>query len=364
MVKIFCSVILSIAVSIGFSQPKRKTENIILVTLDGMRWQEVFSGAEMRLITNKSFVDDTTSLKKIFWNESIEKRRHALLPFFWDVIAKQGQLYGNRNLGSRVNTTNKMWFSYPGYNEILTGFADDVTITSNDKFNNPNKNVFEFIQSQKGYNNRVAAFTSWEVFPYIINVDRSRIPVNSGVVAAKGNLTECEKLLNELSFQLPNDAGQTRLDALTFHYAFEHLKHNRPKILFISFDETDHYAHEGNYDRYLKSARYTDEMISSLWNWVQTQPDYKDKTTLIITTDHGRGNLNIDDWKHHGAKMPNADEIWIAVLGPDTPSLGEVRNGQQLYQNQIAKTMASLLGWDYTNRVPVGSAIEGAIKLK
>ena len=362
--KVIYIFIFSVAFFGSFAQSKSKTENIILITLDGMRWQEVFSGAEKRLITNKSFVDDTASLNKIFWQESPEERREALMPFFWKVLAKQGQLYGNRKLGSKVNTTNKMWFSYPGYNEILTGFADDAVITSNDKFNNPNKNVLEFIQSQKGFNNRVAAFTSWEVFPYIINTDRNRIPVNSGVVAVKGNLTEGEKLLNAISFQLPNDAGETRLDALTFQYAFEYLKHNRPRTLFISFDETDHYAHEGEYDRYLKSALHTDEMISSLWSWIQTQSDYKDKTTLIITTDHGRGNVNVDDWKHHGAKMPSADETWFAFIGPDTPALGEIKKEEQLYQNQVAKTMASLLGLNYTNEKQIGSAVESVIKLK
>lgn len=356
--------IFSVAVSCAFAQTKGKTENIILITLDGMRWQEVFSGAEKRLVTNKSFVGDTVALKKTFWQESPEERREALLPFFWKVIAKQGQLYGNRKLGSKVNTTNKMWFSYPGYNEILTGFADDVNIASNDKFNNPNGNVLEFIQSQKGFNNRVAAFTSWEVFPYIINTDRNKIPVNSGVVAAKGNLTEGERLLNAISFQLPNEPGETRLDALTFHYAFEYLKRTRPRVLFISFDETDHYAHEGEYDHYLKSAHYTDDMISSLWNWTQNQPDYKDKTTLIITTDHGRGNTNVDDWKHHGAKMPNADEIWFAFLGPDTPALGEMKKEEQLYQNQIANTMASLLGLSFANNKPIGNPVQSAIKLK
>lgn len=247
-----------------------------------------------------------------------------------------------------------MWFSYPGYNEILTGFADDVNITSNDKFNNPNRNVLEFIQSQKGFRGRVAAFTSWEAFPFIINSDRNKIAVNSGVVRAKGKLSDQEKLLNDISFQLPNDEGQTRLDGLTFQYAFEHLKLNHPHLLFISFDETDHYAHEGEYDRYLKSARYTDDMIRSMWEWIQSVPDYKDKTTLVITTDHGRGNNRDEDWKHHGSKMPEADQIWFAFLGPDTPALGEVKAEQQLYQNQVAKPL--VLFWEYhmsTSQSPV-----------
>src|SRR6185295_20101377 len=101
-----------------FGQTRFKTENVILITLDGMRWQEVFGGAESRLISNKKFVSDTTALKKLYWAETPGERREKLMPFFWHVMATKGQLYGNRNLGNKVNTTNKMWFSYPGYNEI------------------------------------------------------------------------------------------------------------------------------------------------------------------------------------------------------------------------------------------------------
>ena len=146
-------------------QKLTKTENIILITLDGMRWQEVFGGAESRLISDKKFVNDTTALKKLYWAETPGERREKLMPFFWQVIAKQGQLYGNRNLGNKVNTTNKMWFSYPGYNEILSGSADDERITSNDKIDNPNKNVLEFLNQQKGWKGKVVAFTSWDNFP-------------------------------------------------------------------------------------------------------------------------------------------------------------------------------------------------------
>src|SRR3546814_14981981 len=79
-----------------------KTENVFLITLDGLRWQELFSGADPALIANHDFVDDSVALKKQFWRASPEKRREALMPFFWNVIARQGPLYGNRTEGSFV----------------------------------------------------------------------------------------------------------------------------------------------------------------------------------------------------------------------------------------------------------------------
>jgi membrane-anchored protein YejM (alkaline phosphatase superfamily) len=350
--------LLSVVISLASHAQKTKTENVILITLDGMRWQEVFSGAEQRLI-KKKFTKDSAVIVNTYWATTPEARREKLMPFFWKTIAKQGQLYGNRNLGSKVNTANKMWFSYPGYNEILCGFADDEKINSNDANDNPNKNVLEFLNEQKDFKGRIAAYTSWETFPWIINTKRNSIPVNSGLTKSQ-NPNESEKLLDELMFQLPNNTGGTRVDALTFHYAFEYLKKNKPKVLFLSFDETDHWAHEGEYDKYLHAANYTDGFIKTLWEWLQSQPQYKNKTTLIITTDHGRGKVNDEDWKHHGAKMPFADEIWFAFLGPDTPALGEIKSEQQLFQNQVAKSLAAFLGVDYKNEKQVGGIVSTA----
>ncbi|MCU0367393.1 MAG: alkaline phosphatase family protein [Cyclobacteriaceae bacterium] len=344
----------------GFSQGK--TENIILITFDGLRWQEVFGGAERRLLTHSQFVKDTAAALNMYWASSPEVRREKLLPFFWNVIAKQGQLYGNRAHNNYVNVTNNMWFSYPGYNEILTGFADDEQIKSNDAINNPNTTILEFLNTQKKFNNHVAAFTSWETFPWIINSTRSGIPVNAGYMRQNNMPNEREKLMNEIMFQLPNESGGTRLDAFTFHYAFEYLKKNKPKVLFISFDETDHFAHAGEYDKYLNSAKVTDNLLQQLWQWIQSTPEYKDKTTLIITTDHGRGQQQMEDWKHHGRKMENADEIWFAFMGPDTPALGEVKTAQQLYQNQVAATLAALLGVEYKNVKKTGDIILPVIR--
>jgi hypothetical protein len=359
MKKILLIALLGVGTTL-FAQKATKTENVILITLDGMRWQEVFGGAEWRIIHNKKFVDDTTVLKRAYWAETPQVRREKLMPFVWQVIAAQGQLYGNRTLGNKVNTTNKMWFSYPGYNEILTGSADDDHITTNDPIDNPNINVLEFIDQQKGFKGRVAAFTSWDNFPWIINTRRNGLPVNAGLMKAESSPNEQEMLMNELLSQLPMES--TRLDGLTFHYAFEYLKRNKPRVLYLSFDETDHFAHEGHYHRYLASANYTDGFIKTLWDWAQSQPEYKNKTTLIVTTDHGRGNKTEDDWRHHGAKMPDADQIWIAVLGPDTPPAGEIKTEGQLYQKQVAKTLAAFLGFKFSNERPVGDAISTAIK--
>lgn len=342
------------------AQAQNKTENVILITLDGYRWQELFTGAEQRLIS-KQFVSDSAALAKEFWLDTPEKRREKLMPFMWSVIAKQGQIYGNRAYNNNVNVSNNQWFSYPGYSELLCGFPDNSRINSNDKFNNPNTNVLEYLQKQPRFAGKVAAFSSWDCFPYIINTERSKVPVNAGIVEVTTGANDREKWLNEIMHQIPNPLGEVRLDAFTFNYGLEYLKKNKPRVLYLALDETDDFAHQGKYDLYLHAAHYTDGFFKTLWEWCQSDPQYRGKTTMIITVDHGRGSVNPADWRHHGAKMPNSDQIWIAIIGPDTAPGGEMKAAGQLFQNQVAKTVAALLGVDYQNNPTPGLVISSAV---
>src|SRR5438445_10014792 len=107
--------------------PAHKTQNVVLITYDGLRWQEVFRGCDEALLNRDQGggVRDVPALKARFWRDTPEKRREALLPFFWKTIALGGQVFGDPAHNSRARVTNGRNFSYPGYNEILSGFADE-----------------------------------------------------------------------------------------------------------------------------------------------------------------------------------------------------------------------------------------------
>jgi hypothetical protein len=345
------------------AQPSLQTDNVILITLDGLRWQELFDGADQRLIGDENFVDDSDALKARFWDDDAQVRRRKLMPFFWSVIAEQGQLHGNRVHGSRVDVTNNFWFSYPGYNEILTGFRDD-RIESNDKIPNSNITVLEHINRQPEFEGSVAVFGSWDVFPYIINEQRSGIPVNAGFRSAEDDeLSAREAFLNELQAQVPSPWSTVRLDAFTHHYAKEYLEKNSPRLTYIAYGETDDFAHDGKYDQYLNSANQTDAFIADIWNWAQSIDQYRNTTTMIITTDHGRGTQPVDAWKGHGTDVEGSDQIWFAVMGPDTKPLGEMKTTGQHYQNQFARTVAAFLGVPYDGNGKAGELIDGVIWL-
>ncbi len=340
------------------AQQGAQTENLVLVTFDGLRWEELFEGATDSLMNDREYVRDTAALQQQFAAPTPEERRKKLLPFFWTTLAREGQLYGNRRHGNQVDVSNPFWFSYPGYNEILVGY-NDPAVDSNDKKWNKNKTVLEWINEQPGFRNRVAAFASWDVFPYIINTQRSGIPVNAGFATAQGDdLTAKEAWLNELQAQIPSPWATVRLDAFTHNYALEYMKKYHPRVVYIAYGETDDFAHDGRYDHYLQSARQTSDWLEELWAFLQKDPVYAGKTTLLITTDHGRGHNPKDSWRSHGAQHAGSDAIWLAVIGPDTAPRGEVKEKGQLWQNQVAKTAAAFLGLEYTSEKEVGKVIE------
>jgi hypothetical protein len=130
---------------------------------------------------------------------------------------------------------------------------------------------------------------------------------------------------------------------LTFLTAKEYIELHHPSILFLGFGETDECAHAGRYDLYLQQAADIDRMISDLWYLVQTDPYYRDSTTFLITTDHGRG-WKSNKWTTHGFWAEGSGDIWMAVLGPDILPGGEMRSHGQVYQKQLAATIAALLG--------------------
>lgn len=331
---------------------QHRTENVLLVTLDGLRWQDVFGGADNRMMNVKDGgVKDLLATRKRFMRGDKLKNREVLMPFLWQVIAKQGQVFGDPDSNAKANIVNTMKFSYPGYSELICGVVDEA-IQSNNKFPNPNINVLEYLHSLQPYRGKVATFASWDVHEHIVNKARSGImcevawqPITVATSAQRQH--ELQQMVDLLPRYWDNGFS---FDALTFGRAKEYLMVKKPRVLYVALGETDEWAHARRYDLYLQMAQRNDSMIRDLWQWLQQDPQYKGKTTLVLTVDHGRGRTP-RDWTDHGKNVDGAEEIWMAVMGPDTEALG-IRKNVHATQSMIASTVAALLGEDFQKKVP------------
>lgn len=333
--------------------PVQPSANLFIITIDGFRWQELFTGANESLLSNERYTPDTAMMKMLYWDNDTRERRKKLLPFFWNIIGSKGQLYGNRNFNNKVNTANLFKCSYPGYSEMFTGRCD-IAISSNKKKRNNNVNVLEYLHSRENFTGKVVAFTSWDVFPYILNEERNGILVNSGYENMDGIVSDRQQMINSVQADAVYNKGSTRYDQLTFLTAKEYVQQHRPRVMYLALGETDEYAHHGRYDLYLEQANKIDRMIAELWLWVQTTPGYKDNTTFLITTDHGRGSRD-KKWTSHSAFIRGSSHTWLAMIGPGIEPAGEMKEDQQLYQEQIAGTIAELVGEKFRPQLPVTS---------
>ena len=331
---------------------KPKTEYVVLVMTDGVRWQELFRGADSSLMQRK-YVNDTTALRRDFWRGTPAARRETLFPFLWGTVSKRGQLFGDSASGSVASIVNRFRFSYPGYSETFTGFFDP-RIDSNGYPANPNTTVFEWLHRDASFKGKIAAYATWNVFRRIINTERSGVPVHDGwdrgVPAGADATTTLLRTIYRDHTRLWPDVA---FDAPMHQVVRAAMQRDMPRILFIGYGETDEYAHSGRYDLYLRSAQQVDRYLAELWTMFQRNPRTRDKVTLLVTTDHGRGYGA--EWTDHGEKVEGAQYIWSAVIGPDTPPLG-VRTGTPTQQGQMAATIAALLGRDWRKAEPRAAA--------
>lgn len=345
--------------------PEPVERNLILVTLDGVRIQELFAGMDP-VIANapepQSGIYEIDVTRSRYWRESAAGRRESLMPFFWKALVPAGMVLGNPALGSPVTVRNTQWFSYPGYSEILTGEAQPE-IQSNDFVRYPHETVLDYVQRKLELGPpQVAQFGSWDGFKYAASRQDGTFFMNGAYdpVPPPLGTPEMDTLagLRKEVMQLWEESSN---DVLTYRLALAYLKEHQPRVLWLGLGQSDDWAHARRYDRLLDYLHLADQMIEELWTTLQSLPRYRGRTTLIVTTDHGRGRLPAD-WSEHDVGIEGSQDIWIAVIGPDTPARGEVAGQAGVTQSDIAATMLQYLGLDHRDFNPdAGPPIPGSL---
>lgn len=275
----------------------KKDANVILLTLDGVRWQEVFQGVDPG--------QSTDSDEKVF-------------SFLTGTLARQGVLIGDKARGETVRVSNKHHNSLPGYQSILAGAAQPC---SSNLCGRIQVETFpERILHDLGLQpEQVATFSSWEKIAHAVEHVEGATFVNAGnrpVLIGGKPLNEEATRLNELSSQDSPPWRDARRDKYTFAHAVNYLKTKKPRFLYISLNDSDEWGHRSKYDQYLSTLRQHDAWIQELVAALDSLGEYGKNTTLIITTDHGRGGGN--EWNEHGSGYAGSDSVWIYGRSPYT----------------------------------------------
>ena len=339
------TIILSLLPVLAFAKSDNFTR-LVIITIDGLRWQEVFSGADESLISNSKEVRNVEQSRRQYWRQTPVDRRKTLMPFVWNTIANQGTIIGNRNLGSKMLVANKTNISYPGYSEMMTGLVDE-TITGNDPVNNPHRNVLEAANEDLRYKGSVMMYGSWKSTRFAIHNEAARIPAS---VSYEKNIAKTQtpvlQMVDRMMEGMPHYWSSEHFDAFTYAYAIETLKTDHPKVMWISFGDCDEWAHSRKYDFYLNAANATDAFIRDIYEACESDKFYKGKTAYLVTCDHGRGFG--DQWGSHGSSTKGSEATWLMLWGKGIEPKGETLNNGPFYTKQVAATIASILDIEFT----------------
>lgn len=287
---------------------------VVLVTIDGFRWEDLFRGADPLLVT-----DDRYRARYV----DVPDRAQALTPFLLS-FAQEGALIGDRDHGSCARVSNEYWFSYPGYSEMLVG-QPNPNIRSNQAIPNDDVTVLERLARRPEFADQVRVFAEWDVIQAILNTDRSRIPV----------------------FNPPDPSAPHDPQVIP---AARAALVDPPRVLWVALGDTDNRAHEGKYEDYLAAATDADNFAREMWEAYQANPRTAGRTTMLITADHGRGEAARGRWRGHGSgrwrgmvvpgvRREGSDAIFVAARGPGVRATNVYSMENCAIESQMAATL-------------------------
>ena len=304
--------------------------NVILITLDGVRWQEFFNGSDSLLSKNISS----------------EYYGHAF-PLFWEKYSHQSAIYGHHKSGSPMST-NAVPVSLPGYKSIFLGHDHDCDDNSCGRVQSetfPERLIHELNLDKL----QVAGFASWGKIDQALEQNVGTIFINTNISDADdGTVDPVMDSLNVLQKSDPPQGwGGARRDIYTWAHSMHYLKKHRPRFLYIGLDDSDEYAHMRQYENYLASLRQYDQWIDQLMRLLKTMGEYGENTTVFISTDHGRGKRKM--WHGHAnfswnLHLYTGKHIWCVILGSKIQPLGIVKNVREKSHQSIRPTVEILFG--------------------
>lgn len=131
----------------------------------------------------------------------------------------------------------------------------------------------------------------------------------------------------------------SRPDVETFERALTHLRAHRPRFLCLALGDADEWAHRGDVGRYHAALARYDEWLDVLLRELAGMGGYGEQTTVIVTTDHGRGAG--ERWTGHGSLDPQARSIWLLARGPGVKPGSTSRRATHL---DLRPTIEALFG--------------------
>jgi hypothetical protein len=142
----------------------------------------------------------------------------------------------------------------------------------------------------------------------------------------------------------PSIVWNTSGDIATWDSLHSFAVRNHPSLSYTVFGQVDDVAHTGDWSNYLASIRRVDSLIFEVWRFLRSDSVYRDSTTLIVTSDHGRHDARHGGWWEHGCACHGCRHILFLALGPGIKADTVVSHRR--FQADIAPTVGRLLNFN------------------
>ncbi len=284
--------------------------SVILVTLDGTRWQDVFGSDE-------------------------------LMPTLHRWMMAEGVAIGAPGHGE-IWASGPHYVSMPGYTEILTGRPS--ACQSNECDTIRAETILDEVLDG-GDDAFVAA--SWERIARVASRDPKRLEMTAGRTTHERTNAFDARLIDDAK-----DAGawpgvdDYRRDELTTRVALSAFDRHMPKFAFVSLGDPDEHAHHGDRERYLASLRAADAFLAELEKRID------DRTVVFVTADHGRSS----GFRDHGGGWHESGRVWLGVRAPFIAARGYLDAPSHRLAD-IAPTIRCLLGRRADDSADAGRSI-------
>jgi hypothetical protein len=289
-------------VAAGEEKEFHVTDNVFIVSIDGIRDLEAFS---------YEFEGDQT--------------QHPYIPFIWNELKPLGtafmemyNVYQTRTSAGHATILTGDWQIFPNHGAALNEFQTRSWAPT----------IFEYARKQM----ELEKSKTWCVVG-----KRNCLENNWSIHPAYGEKYGANLIHSPSPWPLEKDS-------LTVNEVIRVLDTDKPSILFVNLEGVDVVGHYGTYEEYCEEIRLADRAVERIWEKIANDPHYRDNTTLILTTDHGRHDPDNGGYHHHGGICHGCQHVMCLVVGPETPADLEVT--RRTYQIDIAPTTGCLLGFD------------------
>ena len=318
--------------SIGFAVspppalPAPAFDSVILVAIDGARWQEVFRGVDPAFASAADLAAGSP--------EELMPTLHRWMTVDGVGLGAPGH--------AELRASGPNYVSMPGYTEMLTGRRSACQSNECGATEDPT-----LVDEILGAGDNALVVSSWERIALVATKNRAAVPMSAGrhAMGAPGELDERDLAAGRASGPWPG-SDDYRPDALTMRVALGALDRGLPTFAFVGLGDTDEHAHHGDYHAYLAALRAADDFLALL------EARATERTAIFVTADHGR----CATFRDHGG-CPESARDFLAVRAPALALRGFV-GSRAARLADLAPTIRCMLGLRADRAPDAGRPIE------